>query len=210
MSRRAATIVRHARGMTLVELMVTLAVVALLLLAVIPDIGAWMRNTQIRNATESIQAGLMKARNEAVKRNRTVQFSLVSLADPAVMDNSCALSATSGSWVVSMADPSGRCATAVSDTVNPMIIDTHPVADGGRNVSITALQADGASAATTAAFDAFGRVVSAAPIARVDVTLALGGVDLRPLRIEITSNGSIRTCDPHVNSAADPRHCLLP
>jgi len=197
----------NQRGVTLVELMVTLSIVALLMFAVIPDIGAWMRNTQVRNTAESIQTGLQRARNEAVRRNRTVQFSLVSLANAARMDDSCALSSTSGSWVVSLSDPAGRCGAGISETVLPFIVDSHPVADGGRNVSVTAVQADGTTAASTITFDAFGRVISANPIARVDITLGSGGADIRPLRISIAPSGSIRSCDPQVSSTSDPRHC---
>jgi len=200
----------HAqRGVTLVELMVTLAVAAVLMFAVVPNVGHWMRSTQVRNATESIQAGLQRARNEAVRRNRNVQFSLVSLADPAVMDDSCALSSASGSWVVSLADPSGKCGAA-ADNVDPFIVDRHAVAQGGRNVVVTALQVDGATPATTLSFDAFGRVVSAGPIARIDVVHAAGATDARSLSIEVAPSGSVRTCDPLATAADDPRRCLLP
>jgi len=198
--------VRASRGMTLVELMVTLAVAAVLLFAVVPDVGSWMRNLQIRNTAEAIQNGLQRARNEAVRRNTSVRFSLVSLNNPATMDNSCALSAASGSWVVSLRDPSGKCGMAASDTVDPMLIDAHPLADGGRNTVITALQADGTTAATSIVFDGFGRATSAASIARIDVKhTATTGV--RPLRIMLTTGGSVRMCDPNVGSTTDPRHC---
>ncbi|MFM2119254.1 MAG: hypothetical protein RL722_722, partial [Pseudomonadota bacterium] len=40
-------------GITLIELMVTITILALLLLATMPGIGQWLRNTSIRNAAES-------------------------------------------------------------------------------------------------------------------------------------------------------------
>ncbi|HEX6706288.1 MAG TPA: GspH/FimT family pseudopilin [Albitalea sp.] len=195
------------RGMTLVELMVTLAVASVLMFAVMPSIGAWMRNTQIRNVTETVVNGLQRARNEAVRRNQPVRFSLVALTDAAVMDNSCAASSTAGSWVVSLADPAGLCATAASDTVAPFIIDSHPVADGGRNTVITALQADGVTAANSVTFDGFGRIASAAAITRIDINTNVTSADYRPLRITLTPGGSVRSCDPKVSSTTDPRHC---
>lgn len=200
---------KRTRGMTLVELMVTLTILAMLLAAAIPSIGSWIRSTQIRNTAESILTGIQRARTEALKRNRSTQFSLVSVSDPSRIDNSCALSSTSGSWVVSLANPTGKCGAGVSDTVDPFIVDSHPVADGGRNVSITALKADG-TAANTITFDAFGRVTSASPIVRIDITMASGGADIRPLSVEISSSGSVRTCDPQVSSTSDPRHCQIP
>ena len=192
--------------MTLIELMVTLAIAAVLLFAAIPDIGSWLRNVQIRNAAETIQAGLQRARNEAIRRNTAVQFSLVSLTDPATMDDSCAMSASAGSWVVSLRDPSGKCGTAPSEAIDPMVIDTHPVADGGRNTVIAALQSDGATPASSVTFDGFGRITSAGSIARIDVRhTATTGV--RPLRITLTTGGSVRMCDPNVSNTTDPRYC---
>lgn len=191
------------RGVTLIELMVTLAIVAIVVFAVLPDIGSWMRNTQIRNAAESIEAGLQRARNEAVHRNRTVQFTLVSLTDPANIDNSCAPSSTAASWVISLADPTGNCGAA--NNVTPFVVDSHAMADGSSTVSVSAVQADGATAASSVTFDGLGRIVSAAPIASIDVTHASAGT--RPLRIVLTASGSIRTCDPNMGDATDPRHC---
>ena len=132
------------RGVTLIELMVTMAVLALVMFAVVPDIGAWMRNTQVRNASESIHAGLERARNEAVKRNRTVRFTLVSVSNPGVVDNSCAASNTAASWVVSLEDPAGHCGD--DGTATPFVISSYAMAEGSRNVSISAVQAGGAAA----------------------------------------------------------------
>jgi type IV fimbrial biogenesis protein FimT len=201
--------IRHSlqRGVTLIELIVTLAILGLLMMAVLPSIGTWTRNTQIRNAAESIQAGLQRARNEAVRRNTPVRFSLVSLTDPSHMDDSCALSATSGSWVVSLADPAGKCSQAPSDTVDPFVVDKHAAVDGGRNTAVNALQADGTTAANSVTFDGFGRVSSAAAIARINVEPLVADSELRSLRIVLTAGGSVRSCDPRVSDTADPRHC---
>lgn len=197
---------RTSRGMTLIELMVTLAIAAVLMFTVVPDIASWLRNIQIRNAAESIQTGLQRARNEAVRRNAPVQFSLVALGTPTTMDNSCALSAVAGSWVVSLRNPAGKCGMAASDTVDPMLIDAHPIADGGRSTAITATQADG-TAASSIVFDAFGRATSAGSIVRIDVSHATATTGVRPLSIRLTTGGSVRMCDPNVSSTTDPRHC---
>lgn len=193
------------RGVTLIELMVTMAVLALLMFAVVPDIGSWMRNTQVRNASEAIHAGLERARNEAVKRNRTVQFTLVSVSNPGVVDNTCAPSGAAASWVVSLDDPAGLCGE--DSSVTPFVVSSYAMAEGSRNVSVAAVQADG-SAATSVTFDGFGRVVSAAAsIDHIDIAHTTPQPDLRRLRVVISNTGSIRTCDRDVTDAADPRHC---
>jgi type IV fimbrial biogenesis protein FimT len=118
---------RRARGFTLVELAVALTVLALLMFAVLPSVGVWLRNTQVRNTASSIYSGLQVARNEAIRRNVAVRFSLVSLTDSAVMNNTCALSSTGVSWVVSVRDPTSQCqyapANVAADANDPMIVD---------------------------------------------------------------------------------------
>jgi type IV fimbrial biogenesis protein FimT len=64
------------QGVTLIELMVAIAILAILLTLGIPNFTVWMQNTQIRTATESIQNGLQLARAEAVRRNEPVSFIL--------------------------------------------------------------------------------------------------------------------------------------
>lgn len=198
-----------SRGVTLVEIAVTLALVSILLMAAAPGIAQYLRNTQIRNVATSIHGGLQRARNEALRRNRTVRFSLVSLADPAVMDNGCALSAEGVSWVVSLNSPAGKCGNALSETADPMLIEHQAGGADGRNVDVSATSAGGATPASSIAFDGFGRVsaVVGSPLAVIDVDNAVPGNDFRALRIVISNGGNIRMCEPKVTDASDPRRC---
>ena len=90
-----------ARGFTLIELLITLAIVAIVLALGAPAFGAWIQNTQLRSAAESMLTGIKLARTEATKRNATVRFQM--------MDASCALSDTGANWVVSV-DDAADCA----------------------------------------------------------------------------------------------------
>jgi type IV fimbrial biogenesis protein FimT len=197
----------HQRGFTLIELMVAIAITALLLFAVIPDMSAWLRNTQIRNAGESMQNGLQLARMEAMKRNTNVTFWLVGQASNKVVDNNCALSSTSGSWVVSVDDPSSKCATAPSTTTAPRIVQTHAAGDGSRDVRVSALAADGATATSSITFNGFGQVpAGGTPIARL--VLSHAKPDSRTLEVRVGTGGTVRMCDPSSNlSSTDPRKC---
>jgi prepilin-type N-terminal cleavage/methylation domain-containing protein len=65
-----------ARGMTLIELMIGLAIAAILLLLAAPAYRDFIANTNVRNAAENTVAGLRQARAEAVKRNTVTKFSL--------------------------------------------------------------------------------------------------------------------------------------
>jgi len=197
---------RH-RGFTLIEIAVVLTVFALIVMAAAPGLGAWLDNTQIRNAAESIQNGLQIARNEALRRNESISFHLVSLSNPAVLGNDCALSGTSASWVVSVGSPAGYCASEASTTVDPMLVTGQPVGNGSR-LTVNAFQSDGATMGTTVTFSGLGRISNAADAARqINVTGPAGSSHSRRLRIAISSAGNVRMCDPDVGDTTDPRKC---
>ena len=202
---------RLARGMTMIELAVTMTILALLLVGAGPSISTWMRNTQVRNTASSMLAGLNRARNEAMRRNVPIRFSLVSLTDSAVMDSSCALADTGVSWVVSVRNPAANCqyapATVAADANDPMIVETNAGGVGGKNVVVAAKIADGSAAANTVTFNSFGRIADAAPIGFINVNNSTGGNDFRRLRIELGTGGTVRMCDLGVAAATDPRFC---
>lgn len=75
-------------GFSLVELMVTVAVLSLLMVLAVPSFTEWIQNSRIRTAAESVQNGVQLARAEAVRRNARVEF---------------ALDGTGGGWVVRFA-----------------------------------------------------------------------------------------------------------
>ena len=207
-------IARTQRGFSMVEVAITMAILALLLAAAAPSVTGWMRNTRVRNTAEALQMGLQRARAEALRRNANVTFWLVSGSDERIVDNSCALSSASGSWVISLSDPTGHCATAPDPTISPMIVETHAVGDGGSGVTVLSQSAT-PSAAQCVRFNGFGQIVDATlppadncrlpnQISTVDVTHASGGA--RRLRVVVSAGGGVRMCDRDVTST-DPRAC---
>ena len=216
---------RQVRGLTLIELMVTVAILVLLLVGVGPSMGAWMRNTQVRNVASSMLAGLNRARNEAMRRNVPIQFSLVS--DSTVLTSTCALSSTGVSWVVSVRNPAGSCQAApvaligtstdaglvaaydaaVADANNPLIVEASAGGVGGQNVVVAAKIADGTAPANTVTFNTFGRITDAAPIGFININNNVAGGDFRRLRIELGAGGTVRMCDLGVSVQTDSRYC---
>jgi type IV fimbrial biogenesis protein FimT len=72
---------RHNSGFTLIELMITIALLGILSFFAIPSYRTWIQNTQIRGGAEAILNGIQLARAEAVQRNTNTQFVLGSKAD---------------------------------------------------------------------------------------------------------------------------------
>ena len=64
---------RHAAGgFTLVELMVTLSVAAILAAAAVPSYRSFIGSQRVRAASFDMTSVLLQARSEALKRNRAV------------------------------------------------------------------------------------------------------------------------------------------
>ena len=188
-------------GVTLIELMIAIAIVGILLVTGLPEAVNWIQNTKIRSYAETISNGLQLARAEAVRRNTSVRFQLVDS-----LTNSCALAATGSNWVVSLADPSGACDVAPSDTVAPQIVQKNSSAEGSTNVAIN-------SGVANVVFNGLGRTNPAVDN-KIQITNPTGGAcipagPMRCLNVEVRTGGQIRMCDPAV-AAGDNRACLIP
>jgi len=186
------------RGFTIVELLVTVTVLGIVLMLGLPNISSWLQNTQIRSSAEAMVSGLQLARTEALRRNRQVRFNIVD-----TLDASCNLIATGGSWVVSMADPTGKCDVDPSDATDPFIVQKRGGQEGTQNIAIDA-------SASSVFFNGLG---SASGVLQVAVTNPSGGYcqsaagPMRCLQVNVSSSGSVRMCDPAVTDATDPRKC---
>lgn len=187
----------------MVELLTVMTILGIALVAVAPGIGTQLRNAQIRNAADAMMAGIQRARTEAIRRNERVRFSLVS-----DLSDSCALSASAGSWIVSLDDPAGNCDSPPGDDSAPRIIAVHSAADGNASAKVTATRADFATAATSITFNAFGRPVDTNQMARLEFTSVVSASDNRNYRVEISPSGGVRMCDTQVaKTSDDPRRC---
>jgi len=191
---------RFQIGMTLIEVMITIVILAILLGLAAPTLAQWAQNRQIRTAAEAIQNGLMLARAEAVRRNAIVRFNLVSTTQ-----GDCALSALGPNWVVSIDDPAGKCNVAASDAVDPRIVQIRSNTEGSPNAAVNG------NGATTATFNGMGLATSGA--FSIDISNPAGGAcrgagNMTCLRVVVSPGGQVRMCDPFAGLPPDdPRRC---
>jgi type IV fimbrial biogenesis protein FimT len=178
-----------------------------LLMAALPAMQEWFANARIRGASESIQNGIQTARAEAIRRNRPVTFWLVNNDDLHTFLASCSLSSTGNAWVVAVNDPGGSCDEAPSLTTTPMIVTGRTAGDAGAKVTVTALQTDASTSASSITFNGFGVVTNTSAIARIDIESDGSESGARALRIAISPSGTSRMCDPSVTTDGDPRKC---
>jgi type IV fimbrial biogenesis protein FimT len=62
----------HSRGFTVIELMVTLSILAILLAIGVPSFSSFTENQRLRAASTDLRTDLTFARSEALKRNQQV------------------------------------------------------------------------------------------------------------------------------------------
>lgn len=189
----------------MVETMVSLVIMMFLVSMAMPLAIDWMQSVKLRNAGESLRAGIERARLEALKRNMTVTFWMVLDPSSRVPGNGCALASDSAAWVVSVQDPSGKCGAKPSLEDEPQLSHRSVALENAEGVTISAIDATGA-AANRVSFTGFGQVSSTnARIQRIEVTQTNGSG--RKLWVGIDSGGSVRMCDPDAAST-DPRRCV--
>ena len=73
---KIASIIKQ-RGVSLVEIIVTLAIVSILLSIATPSFTALMREIRVSMLAHEVQRGLMLARSEAIKRNDLVRMEAI-------------------------------------------------------------------------------------------------------------------------------------
>lgn len=176
------------RGFTLVELMITIAVLSIVIMLAAPSINIFLVNSQIRTSLDAVTAGISQARAEAVKRNAPVEFRLAS--------------ATDLSW-------------SVVSIVENKTLQSYAQRSGTKAANLITLEP---TKSDKIRFDGLGRVVKAGAAAdeesltRIDISSdRITGDDLRPLRVLIGASGNVRTCDPNpvlkANAPTDARVC---
>lgn len=203
--RRRMLARRVQRGVTLIELIIGIAILSTLLALGVPSFANMIQNAQVRSAAESIQNGIQSARNEALRRNVNVRFSLTDATGRVA-------------WIV-------ECVVATTDCPAGAI-QSHAASDGGANARVgvstavpppvftTALTSGvGLSNGAAVTFNNLGSVLAVNPgtntprITRIDLTNA-AAASARRLVIVIGAGGAIRMCDPLLDLASNPQGCI--
>lgn len=171
---------RKRNGFTLIELVIALAVAAILLSIGVPSFISFIANSQIRTASQSILDGLNLTRAEAIRRNERVYFQF----------------GTGSSWSVI--------------TNSGATIQTRSSSEGSSNIIITKTPSTSSRITFNALGRAVNNADASSRLNSIDIDVPSSFLDSsisKELRITITDGGSIRMCDPNISTTGDPRKC---
>ncbi len=197
---------RAQSGYSLVELIVGLAVIALLISLGIPEYSKFIANARIRATTEGIATGLNLARAEAVKRNGRVEMVLTDDLPVEAQVNIITPSTSGMNWMVREWAPATNSFNFIEGKLG---------AEGsGReeaSVTLTSSSTD-ATYDGRVVFNGFGAMTIGQPVSfqftyPVAGACAADGGPMRCLNINVSPGGQIRVCDPKVTDTKDTRAC---
>lgn len=177
-------------GFTLVELMIVVAIAAILLGVGVPSLKDWTSESKMRNRAESIQQGLSLAKSQAMARNWFASFTVT----------------PDGGWTVACAPAKDDNANGVEDSGDCIFTRT---VRGGDISQSAYTQAVAPLSATTVTFGPMGTVVAnrdagpSASLQRVDFTPSSGP---RSVRVQVNAGGQVKLCEPSA-AAASPKAC---
>ena len=176
------------RGFTMVELMITVALIGIISAVVIPGYRTFIAQLQINNTANLVHSAAQSARSEAIKINGRV---------------SLVRSGTTNQWCLidrTVDILSTTCDTSSNTLENGII---KKFIDPSQTTTLTILPA-GANQIT---YNSLGQIINnvdnSAPITSVAVTLT--DVENKEMRVQLDT-GKVRLCDPN-KPTGDPQKC---
>lgn len=167
------------KGLTLVELLVTIAIIAILFLVTTPSLINYFSDAKIRTAADEIQVGIQQAKVEAIKRNTIVSFNL-----------------TGTGWTINIPQNGNNLAILLASRPAPANENMLSVSP-----STLTILFNGFGQVTPVGTD---YTIGISNPSQGSCVNSSGKV--RCLNIQITSMGEAKVCDPALAST-DPRAC---
>lgn len=178
------------RGFTMLELMVTVIILAILVGIGMPQMAQWIQRMTVSSASELIQNGLRQAIGEAIRRNTEVDFILTD-GTPSVAGVASLVAKQGGdNWAIRVVDT-----TASNRYVNGSV--TRELSDSVTYEGPAGVRFNGSGRV----LDLTGAVVGGKQVFRI--TRSGAGV---AYCVFVTPGAAVKMCDP-TRASGDPRAC---
>lgn len=193
---------QRIRGFTIIEMVVTIAIFALLTAMGAPTLSKWMNNVKVRSVADALQNGLRVAQAESLRRSRQVVFSLTNSTSP---QTSLTAVANGSYWSINtipalVGETSAFVQSGVLSSTSSGVTITGPAAICFSSVGRLVANGGTGIAGATCALPAGNPAVTT-------FNIAVAGSD-RPLNVQVGLGGRVHMCDPAFTlSSANPDGC---
>ena len=188
-------------GFSLIELMVTVVIFAVMAAMAAPSLMQYANNMKILAAADSLYASLQQTRSEAIRRNIPVELVFTTDAPVAASVETTALTDNGPNWLIR------QTPEALGDP-HVFIEGKSGAEGGGRAGQATPVVID--SSSSSIRFDASGALVGSevrVGFNQQGATCAVESGPARCLRVVASTGGQVRVCDPAALGAGDTRKC---
>ncbi|HEY0747984.1 MAG TPA: prepilin-type N-terminal cleavage/methylation domain-containing protein [Steroidobacteraceae bacterium] len=195
----------NSAGFTLLEMVVTMSIFAILVGLGVPSMRLWIANTKVRSVADSLQNGLRLAQAESLRRSRQTVFYLTNSTTPAAARTA---NANGNYWAIETVPLIGSLAEI------PEFIQSGEVSAINSGVQVANVTD------TAVCFNSVGRLTANAATGITNATCTLPpaippvsmfnitapGAD-RPLNVMVTLGGQVHLCDPAKSLTTEPDGC---
>jgi type IV fimbrial biogenesis protein FimT len=179
-------------GFTLIEFMISVALLAILVALGMPNFVNWINNTKTRTFAESLANGLRLAQSEATRRSHSVQLTITNDSSQGTLSPTPLASGLN--WSIQTVP----LLVTANGLEAPEFIEKSQVSGANAGITLSA-------SAPTVVFNSIGRLSGQANAVKYDISNAHGD---RPLRVTVSPAGQVRLCDPSMTlSSTTPTGC---
>ncbi|MGJ7613115.1 MULTISPECIES: GspH/FimT family pseudopilin [unclassified Variovorax] len=188
-------------GFSLIELMVTLVIFAVMAAMAAPSMRQYAENMKTLATAEAFSASLQQARSEAIRRNVPVELVLTTASPVPANVETSALTTSGPNWLI-------RQTPETADDPHVFIDGKAGAEGGGRANQGTSVVI--AADASSIRFNASGGLVGsllAVHFTQQGGTCVADNGPARCLDVVVSTGGQVRMCDPSVSGAGETRKC---